>query len=58
VNGWFGDLIFVLTALHLQVPAQFVCRETADEIAMAAYNRALKLSMPGTETLFSFSDDV
>jgi hypothetical protein len=30
-----------------QVPTQSVCRETADEIAMAAYNRALKLSMPG-----------
>lgn len=43
---------------NLQVPTQSVCQETADEIAMAAYNRALKLSMPGTGTLFSFSDDV
>lgn len=33
---------------HVQVPAKSVCRETADEIALAAYNRALKLSMPGT----------
>ncbi|KAG0619837.1 hypothetical protein M758_4G169600 [Ceratodon purpureus] len=32
-----------------KVPTQSVCRETADEIAMAAYNRALKLSMPGTQ---------
>lgn len=31
-----------------QVPAQSVSRETADAIALAAYNRALKLSMPGT----------
>lgn len=30
-----------------KVPKQSVCRETADEIALAAYNRALKLSMPG-----------
>lgn len=32
-----------------KVPSQSVCRETADEIAMAAYNRALKLSMPGVQ---------
>ncbi|KAG0592336.1 hypothetical protein KC19_1G243500 [Ceratodon purpureus] len=32
-----------------KVPTQTVCRETADEIAMAAYNRALKLSMPGVQ---------
>lgn len=32
-----------------KVPAKSVCRETADEIALAAYNRALKLSMPGVQ---------
>ncbi|CAM6008971.1 unnamed protein product [Sphagnum balticum] len=30
-----------------KVPEQYVCQETAEAIAMAAYNRALKLSMPG-----------
>ena len=36
-----------LDGLSMQVPKQSVCSETADEIALAAYNRALKLSMPG-----------
>lgn len=38
-----------------QVPAQSVCRETADAIALAAYNRALKLSMPGILPWLYFS---
>jgi len=44
-----GRFTVALMAPHSQVPAKSVCRETADEISMAAYNRALKLSMPGTE---------
>ncbi|XP_024391627.1 uncharacterized protein [Physcomitrium patens] len=32
-----------------KVPTQSVCRETADEIALEAYNRALELSMPGMQ---------
>ncbi|KAK1281143.1 hypothetical protein QJS04_geneDACA003108 [Acorus gramineus] len=30
-----------------KAPAQFVCRQTAEEMALSAYNRALRLSRPG-----------
>lgn len=50
--------MFVLMSPHLQIPAQSLCRVTADNIAFAAYNRVLKPSMPGTGTLVSFSDDI
>lgn len=33
--------------LGLQIPTQFASRQTAVEMALLGYNRALKLSTPG-----------
>lgn len=41
-----------------KVPTQSVCRETADEIALEAYNRALELSMPGIDIRFPSGDGI
>ena len=34
--------------MNEQVPAQFASAKTAEEMALLAYNRALKLSKPGS----------
>ena len=47
-------LLFVLLGfsliLFLQIPSQFCSQQTAEDMALLAYNRALKLSTPGSHS--------
>ena len=40
--------------MNEQVPAQFASAKTAEEMALLAYNRALKLSKPGSISEMNF----
>jgi hypothetical protein len=37
----------LLIGFVLQIPSQFCSQQTAEDMALLAYNRALKLSSPG-----------
>ena len=41
------DINVFLSSRFLQVPTQFAGRQTSEDMALLAYNRALKLSKPG-----------
>lgn len=41
-------IIYLFIKFFLKIPAQFASSKTAEEMALLAYNRALKLSKPGS----------
>lgn len=45
---------FCFCSILFQVPSQFCSQQTAEDMALLAYNRALKLSSPGQHSSISF----